>query len=311
MTFVILTQSPDSSIFTLETCKKLLRKALKRNRGPQAVTSSVLRGLNSLNYKYRLNPKSKEIVVRDTIWINESIEALRWAISFKKNNSEVKLIVGPNLVVVPTDQNSIIFDKTIDVILQPSEWTKELYVTYNSSVASKIQIWPAGVWDPFENISIPLKENYFVVYQKNAPAVLFNTVLRTLQERKIDFKIIKYGSFKQEDYLALLEKSCGMIYLSTSESQGIALQEAWIRNVPTLVWDRGFWENKSVNFKHEQISCPYLTPMSGITFDNAANFERKIDEFIQRLPDFKARDYSIKNLTDKVTTLKLINIIQS
>ncbi|MES3005353.1 MAG: hypothetical protein V4664_00180 [Patescibacteria group bacterium] len=311
MSLIILTKSPAFDAFSPETYKKLIRKVFKKNRGPQAVTASVMRGLEAVNYKYKINPNIREIEPTDTIWVNESVEALRWAINFKQENKGARLIAGPNLVVTPDDNDGIIFNENIDIILQPSLWTKKLYETYSNENASKIHIWPAGVVDPYEKNTAPKKENFMIVYQKNAPQEIFETIIRTLNERSIPFLVIKYGSFKHENFLSLLNKACGMIYLSSSESQGLALQEAWMRDVPTLVWDRGFWIHKGIKFEHELISSPYLTSDTGIGFKGKEDAAQKLDLFMEKLHDFKARTYCVENLSDKVTTAKYIDIIRS
>lgn len=309
MSLVILTRSPSLNLFSIETYKKAFRKVFKKNRGPQAVTASLIRGLNSLGYEYLLNPKASDIKMDSTIWINESIEALQWAIPFKKQNKNVKLIVGPNLVVVPTEHDGIILDENIDVVLQPSEWTKKLYEKYKADLSSKIKIWPAGVADPYKAISTPVKENYLVIYQKNSPDEILEATTKYLNSKGIPFHVIKYGNFKHEEYLSLLEPALGIVYLSASESQGLALQEAWIRNTPSLVWDRGYWEYESNKFEHELISSPYLTNESGLQFRNISEIPEKIDDFLKKIPEFRARDYCLRELSDEVTTAKFLDII--
>lgn len=309
MSLIILTKSPVLDLFSLETYKKLIRKIFKKDRGPQAVTASILRGLSNLKYDYKLNPSAREIATDSIIWVNESIEALRWAISFKQTNKAAKLIVGPNLVVTPDEYNGIIFDNSIDIILQPSLWTKKLYETYSDDVSSKIKIWPAGVADPYKISTPPKKENYFVVYQKNAPQELFDLVIEQIENKHIPYHLIKYGSFKHADYLSLLEKALGLIYLSTSESQGLALQEAWIRDTPSLAWNRGFWEFQGKRFEHELIGSPYLSPQSGIEFKGLEDVGRKMTLFIEKIKEFRARDYCLDKLSDDVTTMNFLDII--
>lgn len=309
MSLIILTKSPALNIFSLETYKKLVRKMFKKNRGPQAVTASVIRGLSDLRYSYEFNPSNKSIKDGSTIWINESIEALRWAISFKRANKMTLLVVGPNLVVTPDEHDGIILNKDIDIILQPSEWTKKLYERYNPTLSSKIKVWPAGVEDPYKTASLPVKSNYFIVYQKNSPQEIFDTVISHLEDKGIPYHVIKYGSFKHEDYLSLLDGALGIIYLSKSESQGLALQEAWIRNTPSLVWNRGFWEFQGNKFEHDLIGSPHLTPESGAEFKSSEDVAQKINLFVEKIEGFNARDYCLSKLSDKVTTRHFLDII--
>ncbi len=319
MTLIILEQSPRTNIFSkglfLEIVKKLMRYLTGKRRGPQAVLASVLRGLCRVKYPYKLNPKENQIHNNDTIWVNSSIEALRWAINFKRVNPKTKLIVGPNLVITPDEYDGIIFDDHIDVILQPSEWTKKLYERYNSIAAQKIQIWPAGVEDPYEMSPAPKKTGRIIVFQKNAPVEVFNKVIEVLNKKLVAYDTVIYGTFSHEDFLRKLDSASAMIYLSISESQCIALQEAWIRNVPTLVWDKGVWEYKTkkqeISFVFEQISAPYLTPEAGLSFKNAEEFTGVYETFMNHLKEFTPRNYSIRTLSDKVTTRAYLDIIES
>lgn len=307
MSVIILTKSPKINLLSLHTYKKFLKK----ERGPQGVTASVVRGLRILMKDYLINPTASKISPNDTIWVNESVDALKWAIDFKNKdkNRGIRLVVGPNLVVIPDEHGGIIYDDAIDIILQPSEWTRDFYLKYNQKLEAKIRIWPAGVFDPFEHQPPVKKENYFILYQKNAPEVLFKKIAKKLDEENINYYLVRYGSFNQKNYFALLEKARGMICLSTSESQGLAIQEAWIRDVPTLVWDRGYWEKGEVRFEAMQISCPYLNSELGMTFHSEDDFAEKLEQFMLNLGHFKARNYSLQNLTDKVTTKRFLDII--
>jgi hypothetical protein len=281
---------------------------------------SVLRGLRQLNYTdYKINPAMGEIHNGDTIWVNESLLALREVIELKKHfiksGKKVKLVAGPNLVVHPNDNDNIIYDENIDIILQPSEWTKKFYEesvpgpTKNIvKVREKIKVWAAGVEDTFEDLN-GTNRNEIIIYQKNAPSEILETVEDTLREKKLPYAVVKYGSYKHSVFLNRLNNTKGLVFLSTSESQGITLNEAWIRNVPTLVWDRGFWQRNNITFHHLKISCPYLNDKTGLTFQNTVDFSEKFDRFLEQISSYRPREYSLENFTDKVTTRKYLDIM--
>jgi len=307
MSVIIITKSPKIKLFSLQTYKGFFRK----DRGPQGVTASVIRGLKILKKDYLINPKEEKIAPNDVLWVNESVEALKWALEFKSrdNTKSIKLVVGPNLVVIPDEYDGIIYNDAIDIILQPSEWTRDFYLKHNPKLEFKIKVWPAGVEDPYEKKEAPNKENYYILYQKNAPEDLFKAIAKKLDQDNIRYYIVRYGHFDKPQYFSLLDKALGMICLSTSESQGLAIQEAWIRNVPTLVWDRGYWKKGDVRFESKQISCPYLTEKSGITFSGKNDFVEKLETFMEKINHFNAREESLQKLTDKVTTIKFLDTI--
>lgn len=306
MGVIILTKSPKFNLFSKENIKNIGRIILKKTRGPQAVVASLLRGLNDLGSEYKLNPKIKDIGINDTIYVTGSIEALRFAINLKKNGKIKKLIAGPTLVVTPDDHNGIIKDKNIDVYLVPSEWTKIFYKSFGpDDFSQKIQIWAAGVNLPPE---LTRGKNFCLVYKKNVGDTLFKKVTDELRKRNIETKIIYYGKYKKEYYFDLLEKSAFTIYLQEVESQGLALLEAWARNIPTLVFNSGSYTFKAINKTVSgNISAPYLTDSCGVFF-NADNFNDKLDYFLTNLNNFQPRSYVEKNFTDKICAQKFLNI---
>lgn len=304
MSLIILTKSPKISLFSQESYKRILAKILNRNRGPKAVTSSLLRGLKSINYPYKLNPRADEINDDDTIWVNESLEALKWAVKSKENN---KLIIGPNLVITPLDRNGIICDDSIDIILQPSEWTKNFYISIKPALSEKIKVWPAGVEIP-DLIQTP-KIIDVLIYIKNYPKNnLLEKIKMCLINKNMTFDLVVYGKFKQSDYFNKLQKSKSLIYISNSESQGLSIQEAWARNIPTLALDQNIFKYKQYHFPSIHISAPYLNDQAGMFF-NFNNFNEVFAKFWNNLNGFTPREYVINNLSDKVCAQKFINII--
>lgn len=307
MTLIILNKSPTVNIFSKELYKNILRKLIGKKRGPNGVTESIIRGLNELNYEYKLNPSIKDISPTDIIWVNESIGALRWTIDFKKENNS--LVVGPNLVIFPTDEKEVLCNPKIDIILQPSEWTKELMLSIKNELENKIKIWPAGVFVPNE-INTDKDIDVLIYTKNNSKNELLENIKNILKEKRQKIETIDYGTFKQKGYFDLLNRSKIMIYLANSESQGLALQEAWARNIPTLVFDKEKFEHNGKTFKYEKISAPYLNEESGMFFKED-NFMEKYSEFISKLNIFKPKNYVINNLSDKVCAQKFLEIINN
>jgi hypothetical protein len=102
-------------------------------------------GLRELGQSYKHNIRSCKINVDDVVYINGSLDALKWAIKAKKLGKISRLIVGPVMVVLPSDLNNIICSGQIDKIILPSQWVKNLWLSIKPELESKIIIWPAGV----------------------------------------------------------------------------------------------------------------------------------------------------------------------
>lgn len=304
MSLIIITKTPSISFFSSETYKRVLRKITKRNRGPSGVTASLVRGLNTLKADYKINPKIEDIHESDTIWVNESLDALKWVVTFKKDGQ--KLIVGPNLVVTALDENEIISNKKIDVILQPSEWTRKFMASVKPELLAKIKLWPAGVeLVPIKNINKTIDA---LIYCKNDMGYFTaETIIPWLTQHSLSYEILHYGRFNQENYFDALEKTKLLIYLSHSESQGLAVQEAWARDIPTLVYNRGYFEYGTYHFEDEKISSPYLTSQTGMFFTKE-NFGSVFTEFNQLLITFAPRLYVETHLSDEVCARNFLTI---
>lgn len=305
MNLVLLSKQPGIHLLSKEAYKRYLRQLLGIKRGPDSVLSSILRGLNELNFPFEYNPAISDIKPDDIVLVNGSIEALKRMIKEKQRGRFGKLVTGPNMVVTPDDYEGVINSPEIDTILQPSDWVKDFYVSVSPQLVDKIKVWPAGVSVPPDSDK---RRSEILIYLKH-----------TLEEKQLDlikkslgahpYRIINYRDYKQSDYFYKLEKAKVMIYISLSESQGLALQEAWVRDVPTLVWDRGLWEYNGYSWKAKKISCPYLNDMCGMTFSNISNFKSAFDSCLDRLDQYRPRQYVTQNLTDKKSVELMLDII--
>jgi len=305
---IILTISPECSF--LKRFYLWLRECIKNHffhyGGPSSVLESLIRGFNILNIDYQLNPKTKDI--SDVVCVISNIDALRWAIKEKKQGKIKKIIAGPNIVITPKDAESVLLDETIDLVIVPSQWVKDFYASFRPGFGEKIRVWPAGVEICPESNE---KRKGCLVYKKNVDEKLFNFIIKYLKSKNIDYEIIKYGRYKKEKYFEMLNKVKFMIYLQEVESQGISLLEAWMRNIPALVWNQGHFEYKKVAKKvFGNISAPYLTKECGMFFKDFNDFEEKLPIFLDGINQFKSREYVINNFSDEVVAKNYLKIIK-
>lgn len=292
-----------------EYLRYILSRITKRSRGPGAVVESVIRGLNILNIPYSINTPYTSIKPGDTVYVISGTQAVRDILNIKKGSKNIKLLVGPTITVLPSDENNLIKDSAIDVIIVPSQWVKDLYVSTDATLAPRIQIVPAGV--PAEIGDVQTNKKKILIYFKNAPDNLYAYICKKLTSSNLQYTTLRYGTFKRDKYFKALTESFAMIYLSPTESQGIALNEAWIRDTPTLVWNRGYWEYKDTRWVDGKISAPYLSDETGLFFEGEEDFEEKLQEFVSKLKNFSPRDYSLSRFTDEVCARLLMDIIDS
>ncbi len=306
MSLIILTKSPIINILSLEFYKNIIKRLTYRTRGPQAVIQSLITGLDEIGFEYKLNPNIQGINENSTVWVNESIETLKFAIGLKKLKRIKKLIVGPNIVITPDDKDKIIQDDNIDICLVPSQWVKDFYSCFGTNeFKNRLKIWAAGVLlkEIIEN-----SDELCLVYKKDINYEVFKMVVDELTKRNLKYKIIEYGKYRREDYFKLLNESKFMIYLQSIESQGIAMFEAWERDVPTLIYLNNTYINKNVSI-FGNISAPYLSNQSGMFFDYN-NFNQKLDHLINNIDNFQPREYIKQNFTNKLCAEKFLELIK-
>ncbi|MFH1968370.1 MAG: hypothetical protein ABIJ84_03215 [bacterium] len=312
MSLVILTQPIKgvgrfSNKLFITNVKRFIKFLLGQSRGPQAVTKSLLVGLKKINIDYVLNPKKSDISTGSVVYVNESAEALRGAIELKKAGIISKIITGPTIAILPNEEGGVLLDTNIDIFLVPSIWTKDFWVSQAPQLAKKIEIWAAGVESECD---LSKKRDLILVYYKSGSKKRLRSIMGFLKSENISYKIVNYGHYSKKEYFTLLARSKGMIYLSESESQGLALCEAWMHNVPTMVWNRGYWEYCNYKWFHDKISAPYLTEECGLFFGKTKDFPEKWRNFIGNLGNYKPRDYALKNFTNESSARRFINLIK-
>lgn len=291
-------------LFFLGKLKRLTKKIIGKNfGGPLAVERSLFTGLRALGQPFYVN---KPLKPGSIVCVLNGVETLRWALLQKSQGIASKIIAGPNIVVTPRDHNGIIMDPLIDTYIVPAQWSVDWWTSLEKRMGKILKVWPAGVED--KGI-LREKEGHCLVYKKTVPESLFQAVIATLAREKIKFRVIEYGKFTPEEYFSLLCGASFMVYLTEHESQGIALNEAWMGDVPTLVWNSGGFKYADREWKSEKISAPWLTDMAGMVFTRAEDFNLRLKEFLSRLETYKPRDYSLANFTDKKSAQRYLEII--
>lgn len=285
-----------------EFWKYIVKKTLGKYSGPDAVLDSLKRGLMELNIPFEVNPiKSKY----KTVHVLSGIEILKEIVK-KKSAGKIKtLIVGPSTVQTPYDYNNLIQDRNIDILLFPSKWPKDWFINLESNLNDKIKIWPAGVKIPEKSSN----HEKVLVFRKNVSEDIYKMVINTLDHKKIEYDIIAYGTYTRKDYIQKLLSTSILIYLQKSESQGLALQEAWAHNVPTLVWQNKDWEYGKYKWSDEKVAAPYLTDECG-KFFTVETFSTELDLVLNNINIFNPRKYCIENLSDEVSAQKYLEIIK-
>lgn len=285
----------DPSFFSLEFWKAKARPLFGKYAGPDAVRDSVKRGLEELAIPYLMNPKKPHPGIALVL---SGPGALRKAIDYKNAGVFTKLCAGPNIMVDPSDHGGLLFDPAIDHILVPAPWVANLWSKEAPELTDKIEAWASGV-------------NRFIISTRNGLPIIYDKLgdtklLGEIQHMIGSANLFSYGKFRRKEYLSALSVAPYLIYLSRSESQGLALQEAWAHDVPTLVNHSTHWEAGGSSWDSPQINCPYLTPELGAVFTDPA----EIPIMVKELGKLSPKRYCDKHLSDRASVEKLLNLIE-
>lgn len=274
-------------------------------RGPQAVVVSLERGLKELGVEYKINEPLPNSPV--AVGVLSGKQTLGWALEQKQKGRVTRLVAGPNIVVTPFDYNNLILDSNIDAYLVPAQWSKDWWSSLVPEFGEKIKLWPAGVKD---RGSLKNPSGLCLVYKKFVPEAFYQHILKILDNQGINYKTVTYGQFCHQDFLNLLSQSRFMLYLSTLESQGLALHEAWMADLPTLVYNPGVMHYQKYTWASANIAAPYLIPACGSFFKSEDTFEETLKVFLASEKIFTPRQYSLKNFTDSVSTKNYLDLMK-
>jgi hypothetical protein len=276
-------------------------------QGHIGVTGSVVRGFHKLNIPMNYNPRSIH-EVGEHIFVLVNIDALHQAIELKKQRRIKTLIVGPNILNNPKEYNHILGSPEIDWYIAPCNWARDCNCEEEPFIKGKTVIWYAGVdtefWKPQDSKE---ETKTMLIYWKTEPESFCIEIKTILQKHGWQTKCLRYGNYSQDQYKQLLNEVDAAIFISVSESQGIALAECWAMNVPTLVWNPGkvFVFNRWVNAN----SAPYLSKKTGFFWKNFEELEQLLKNFDVLNNEFNPRAWVQDYMTDEASILTLLDLI--
>ncbi len=290
--------------FIVGRLKNALKTFFGKNRGPKAVFESLRKGLSELDTSCQINEHSPS---PDSVAsVLSGVETLKWAIAQKQRRNIKAVIAGPNIVISPADEAGLLQNSAIDKIIVPSEWVKNFYLRLAPELSSKIHIWPAGADLPTDFFHHKTLD--FLVYDKVGNGTLATEISDYLEKQNYKTLTVGYNRHTQAEYFKLLNQAKHLIYLSRSDSQSLALFEAWARNIPSLIWEAGEFNYQDTKISG-QISAPYLTPGAGMAFNDFLDFQKVLPQFLNT--EFSPRAYIEQNFTHALCAQKYLDIVNA
>ncbi len=173
--------------------------------------------------------------------------------------------------------------------------------------------------DKFKPIACEKEYDCFV-YCKGRRDSDISLIKEYLNSKGLRFTILKYGSYKEEDYLNILQKSKFGIWIDAHESQGFALEEALSCNVPLLVWNctsmLDEYSNGEIVYRshigHHSLkatSIPYWDSRCGLVFYKEEECKHMLDKMIETHSTFKPREYILETLSPEVCMDRLLDFV--
>lgn len=241
--------------------------------GPKKVLINTLKGLDKLGINYVFNRPINDYAYN---WIHDDQKAI---IEAGFHNKPV--LVGPNTAILPKDLPLFRFKLPEgSIYLHPSQWTIDIW-KFLGYRETKLAAWAVGIdLNEFPAIARTNKTKVLLYFKQRDLALLEETK-QILQKLNLDYRVIQYGFYTEEEYLQALNECRFGIWVGCSESQGIALQEALATNLPLVVLDStSVFDTVSTNGKNyigyhfpknikhiKMTSAPYFDHRCGIKIE--------------------------------------------
>ena len=289
--------------------KKLtvLGDAMPSHSGPFFVRQSLISGLSSIGFPFNVNPPANQ--VGDAVVVLSGINNLQTAMQWKASGKISYLIGGPNIMNSPKEFNYLLVRNELDACLVPSYWIQVAYEEDAPSLKERLRCWFAGVDTNYWQ-STQKNKNKVLIYWKTESKPFCDQVEYVLRHYGYDPVRIRYGSYNQETYKKLLDQSQFAVFITRSESQGIALAEAWAMDVPTLNFDPGSLTYRGRTYSIVS-SCPYLTKFTGKTWKTMNDFEFLLKKYGEISKFFSPRKWICQNMSDQISAQQLLSIIET
>jgi hypothetical protein len=277
-------------------------------RGPAKVYQNLVKGLDAIGYPYVVN-RSLDSTTR--VWVHDDVVALRCV-----SRSHAKAVVGPNLQVLPRDIPPKT-DLTGVLYVHPCEWKIAIWRAAGFD-ACPMAVWPVGIdLDKFRPGAQSTGSRDVLVYHKLRREDELKDILASLDRASLQYRVIRYGSYDESDYIAALECVGLVVWHGSHESQGIALLEALAMDVPVLVCDvTRLSEEVGSRFPPELdgvpvTAAPYFAGTCGRRASRFDNVGAIAEDMLVQRSKFAPREYVQANLSLEGQARRFVELWES
>jgi hypothetical protein len=281
-----------------------------RSGGPAKVLANTLRGLQKVGQSYVINQPLADF---RRSWIHDNIPVL-----IEAAVREIPVLAGPNLFVTPDNFPFLLPPLRHIIYLHPSAWTINLWRTYNFN-RCELKVWPVGIdWEEF-NFPSPAERNEVLLYFKKRQPELKEKAICELKNQGYKINLIEYGSYTEALYKDVLKRSKFGVWIGTTESQGIALQEALAANVPLIVLENQNILDHNRPEKYDlpasladfkATSVPYFDQTCGIVINDISELSSAVQKMTEEYDRFAPGEYIKQNLSLEKSARQLISYFE-
>lgn len=221
---------------------------------------------------------------------------------------ETPILFGTSIYSHPADNPDLPRQRDIRQVLVPSPWVERMF---SAVWPGLVTVWPVGVdterWKPGPKAK---RDVDVLIYDKvywqreHYVRTLLAPLYAELTRRGMRVETLRYGSYREEELLALANRARAMVYLSRHETQGIAAQQMLAAGVPLFAWDEGgLWQDPEYfpdKVKFGPVtSVPYWDDRCGVKFQGAADLVAAFDRFWRGVEGatFAPREMILERLT--------------
>lgn len=278
--------------------------------GATKVYWNLVKGLDALGYPWVAD---RDLQSTERLWIHSNVFALP-----EMRRTRSRTVLGPNLFVMPSEIPKVVqFDGAVYV--QPSEWVAQLWRAAGFD-ACPVEVWPVGVdTGRFAARSPEGGERDVLVYYKRRPLEELAHVERHLRVMGLRYRVLRFGSYAEDEYRRLLASTSFVVWVGCPESQGLALEEALATDVPVLLWDATRLEQANIDgvytfdsrFNDFPVtSAPYFDTRCGRRITLLAELGGALEDMRRTWPSYRPRLFVMEHLSLDGQARALIDLWQ-
>jgi glycosyltransferase involved in cell wall biosynthesis len=187
-----------------------------------------------------------------------------------------------------------------------SSWNRDAYLKLGGVAGLDLVCLPYPVDTDRFRYNATLKTHDCLLYTKLRSTEEIKYVYKVLANLGLNYKVIKYGSYTEEEYKEALDTCVFGVWVGRHESQGFALQEALSSDVPLVVWDvdsmgEEWMEGDKPVYVGDKgeikaTAAPFWDARCGILV-NRENLKEGVRFMKENWPVYRARQFILQNLS--------------